>query len=131
MKVNIILNKKNEIVGYRTYPMDLAEPLLEAEEFPKDLQIGNYRFENCMPVKQTAEANSAGRTASSGRFSKDKLLKAFAEYRSNVNYGLILEDKATHQRMVDWYTAVNEGDAESISNPPQVIIRYLEGDSWI
>lgn len=132
MKINVILNKKNEIVGYRTYPLDLAEPSMEAEEFPKDLKVGNYRYENHAIVKPSVKSIMEGKTIiPNPKFSKDKLLKAFAEYRNNVNYGLVAEDENTHQKMINWYKAVNSNDIDSMNHPPQVIIEYLEADSWI
>ena len=129
MKANVILNKKNEVIGYRTYPLDLTQPLIEVEDFPKDLTTDNYIFFNNKIVKKT---NANLETKSSiFKYSKDKLLKAFTEYRNNVNYGLITEDDVTHQEMISWYKAINNNDINSINNPPKIILKYLEDNSWI
>lgn len=129
MKANVILNKKNEVIGYRTYPLDLTQPLIEVEDFPKDLSTDNYIFFNNKIVKKT---NVNLETKSSIiKYSKDKLLKAFTEYRNNVNYGLITEDDVTHQEMISWYKAINNNDINSINNPPKIILKYLEDNSWI
>lgn len=130
MKANILLNKNNEVIGYRTYPLDLAQPTIELEEFPKNLVVGEYKFENNKIVKkQVVKANTTNSTIS--KYNKEKLIKAFTEYRNNVNYGLITEDEITHQEMIRWYKAINNNDINSINNPPKVILKYLEDNSWI
>ncbi len=130
MKANILLNKNNEVIGYRKYPLDLTQPTIELEEFPKNLVVGEYKFENNKIVRKTV-VNPTQVNRSISKYSKEKLLKAFIEYRNNVNYGLITEDEITHQKMVKWYKAVTDNDVSSINNPPKIILKYLEDNSWI
>lgn len=125
MKVNVILNKNNEVVGYRKNPLDLTQPTIELEEFPEDLIVGEYKFENNKIVKKSNVNNV------SSKYNKEKLIKAFTEYRNNVNYGLITEDEITHQEMISWYNSITNNDINSINNPPQTILKYLEDNSWI
>lgn len=129
MKVNLILNKKREVMGYRTYPLDLSEPVIELADFPKDLVLGNYKYENHTLVKQTKLSESPEDLGLSGR--RERLLKAFQEYRNNVNYGILTESEKTHEEMLEWLKRVNQKDASSITNPPAVILAYLEDKSWI
>lgn len=129
MKVNLILNKKREVMGYRTYPLDLSEPVIELEDFPKDLALGNYRYENHTLVKQTKLSESPEDLGLSSR--RERVLKAFQEYRNNVNYGILTESEKTHEEMLEWLKRVNQKDASSITNPPAVILAYLEDKSWI
>ena len=130
MKANILLNKNNEVIGYRTYPLDLTKPTIELEEFPKNLVVGEYKFENNKIVRKPL-VNPAKVNKTSSKYSKEKLIKAFIEYRNNVNYGLITEDDVTHQEMIRWYKAINNDDTNSINNPPKIILKYLEDNSWI
>lgn len=125
MKVNVILNKNNEVVGYRKNPLDLTQPTIELEEFPEDLIVGEYKFENNKIVKKSNVNNV------SSKYNKEKLIKAFTEYRNNVNYGLITEDEITHQEMISWYNSITNNDINSINNPPKTILKYLEDNSWI
>lgn len=129
MKVNLILNKKREVMGYRTYPLDLSEPVIELADFPKDLALGNYKYENHTLVKQTKLSESPEDLGLSSR--RERLLKAFQEYRNNVNYGILTESEKTHEEMLEWLKRVNQKDASSITNPPTVILAYLEDKSWI
>lgn len=116
MKVNILLNKNNEVRGYRKYPLDLSLPTIELEDFPNDLVGGDYIFENNRIVrKQITQANNVSDTIS--KYNKEMILKAFIEYRNNVNYGLVTEDEFTHQEMIKWVKAVNDNDINSINNP--------------
>lgn len=130
MKVNILLNKNNEVRGYRKYPLDLSLPTIELEDFPNDLVGGDYIFENNRIVrKQITQANNVSDTIS--KYNKEMILKAFIEYRNNVNYGLVTEDEFTHQEMIKWVKAVNDNDINSINNPPKIILKYVEDNSWI
>lgn len=129
MKVNLILNKKREVMGYRTYPLDLSEPVIELADFPKDLVLGNYKYENHTLVKQTKLSESPEDSNLSSR--RERLLKAFQEYRNNVNYGILTESEKTHEEILEWLKKVNQKDASSITNPPAVILAYLEDKSWI
>ena len=54
MKANLYFDENNEIVGYRTYPLNLEELTIELDEAPKDLVIGHYRYENNTYVKTTS-----------------------------------------------------------------------------
>lgn len=105
MKVNLILNKKREVMGYRTYPLDLSEPVIELADFPKDLALGNYKCENHTLVKQTKLSESPEDLGLSSR--RERLLKAFQEYRNNVNYGILTESEKTHEEMLEWLKKVN------------------------
>ena len=40
MKVNVLVNKNNDVIGYQKYPLNLAQPVIELEEFPSDLVVG-------------------------------------------------------------------------------------------
>lgn len=130
MKINIIVNKNNEVIGYRTYPLDLTQPTIELEEFPSDLVVGKYKYENNKIVKK-AVLNTNTAISTILEYSKEKLIRAFTEYRNNVNYGLITEDDVTHQEMIRWYKAINNNDIDSINNPPKCILKFLEDNSWI
>lgn len=129
MKVNVLVNKNNDVIGYQKYPLNLAQPVIELEEFPSDLVVGKYKYENNKIVKKT-EYHTNTINSPTLNYSKEKLIKAFTEYRNNVNYGLIIEEAVTHQEMIRWYKAINNDDVDSINNPPKNILKYLENDSW-
>lgn len=129
MKANLIFNKNNEIVGYRTYPLNEAEPMVELDEAPENFISGGYKYDNNKIVKKTISIKT--QTTVNNKYSKDNLIKAFNEYRNNVNYGVIKEDEATHQLVLKWYSLLINNDINSINNPPVVIRKYMEDNSWI
>lgn len=129
MKANLIVNKNNEIVGYRTYPLNEAEPMVELDEAPENFICGGYKYENHKIVKKELSTNT--QTIVKNKYSKESLIKAFNEYRNNVNYGVIKEDESTHQLVLNWYSSLINNDINSINNPPQVITKYMEDNSWI
>lgn len=129
MKANLIVNKNNEIVGYRTYPLDEAQPTVELDGTPENFICGGYKYENNKIVKKELSINT--QTIVKNKYSKESLIKAFNEYRNNVNYGVIKEDEATHQLVLNWYKSLINNDINSINNPPQVITKYMEDNSWI
>ncbi|MGM9969437.1 MAG: hypothetical protein ACI35S_03470 [Anaeroplasma sp.] len=130
MKVNLLLNRENEIIGYRTYPLDLTKPTIDFEDFPKDLIVGEYKYQNNRIVRKQEIKNDISKS-SALKYSKEKLLKAFIEYRNNVSYGIITENETVHQEMIQWYKSINNNEINSINNPPKIILKYLEANSWI
>ena len=59
------------------------------------------------------------------RKQRAKLFNAFDIYKSNVEYGLIIETVETHQRIASWYLLALELDYEAITNYPSELDRYL------
>ena len=129
MKVNLIVNAKNEVCGYRKYPLDPSKPMIELEDFPENFDVGEYIFVNNQIVKKGVLNNVASNN--NVKYSKEQLIRAFYEYRNNVNYGIIMEDESNHQETVSWYNAINCDDINAINNPPKIILKYMEGTSWI
>ena len=55
------------------------------------------------------------------------LLAAFDIYKSNVLYGLIEEDAATHEAVLTWYRALLDRDPDALTNVPAGVLPYVKG----
>ncbi len=138
MKVNLVLNRKNEIIGYIEKPLDYSMPIVDKEEIPQDLNQNRYKYDNNAIVKITRENSTAVKVVCESNLSKNNqsynkqtLLDIFNEYKNKVYLGLVKEDEFTHKEMVSWYNAINNDDINAINNPPKIILKYMEGTSWI
>ncbi|MGM9972312.1 MAG: hypothetical protein ACI35W_07875 [Anaeroplasmataceae bacterium] len=123
MKVNIRLNNNNEVIGYSLYPIDLNKVVIDIPKIPIDFLGGNYIYKDNKIVKKDDSILL--------KYNKEKLKKAFTEYRNDVNYGVIKEDEITHNQLLNWYKNINNNDVNSINNPPKIILKYLEDNKWI
>ncbi len=58
---------------------------------------------------------------------REPLLEAFDVYKSNVNYGVIIETEAEHNAVLEWYHKLCDLIPEAFENIPSQIERYLKG----
>lgn len=61
------------------------------------------------------------------RAKRSEILNAWDIYKSNVAYGVVIEDEATHNRIVEWYQSILALDYDAIDNVPQEVDRYRGG----
>ena len=59
------------------------------------------------------------------RKQRERLLKAFDIYKTNVKYGIEQESEEQHTEIVVWYQKCLDLDYEAINNPPVEVVRYL------
>ena len=57
---------------------------------------------------------------------REPLLKAFDVYKSNVNYGVIIETEAEHNAVLEWYQKLCDLIPEAFENIPSQIERFLK-----
>lgn len=53
------------------------------------------------------------------------IFKAFDIYKSNVEYGVVLESEETHSEILSWYLKCLDLDYDAINNVPSEVSRYL------
>lgn len=58
------------------------------------------------------------------RSERAKAFKAFDIYKTNVQYGIVSETEEAHARIVMWYDACLDLEAEAIRNMPKEIARF-------
>ena len=54
--------------------------------------------------KQYLDPSEEEKKISNLRLTRKKLLEAFDKYKSNVNYGIVVEDEYTRAKIVAWYS---------------------------
>lgn len=65
----------------------------------RDVEISKEEYDNFFKVEETEEQK-----LNKLRNKRRKLLEAFDKYKSNVNYGIVVEDVKTRTRIVSWYS---------------------------
>lgn len=60
------------------------------------------------------------------RAKREPLLKAFDIYKSNLLVGAISLSEDEKQEVITWYNLILDLDADAISNPPEVISKYIQ-----
>ena len=60
------------------------------------------------------------------RAKRKVLLEAFDKYKSNVNYGIVLENEITRSIIVAWYNDLLDLKETSFTNVPSEIKYYLQ-----
>ena len=63
------------------------------------------------------------------RKKREKLLKAFDIYKSNIMYGIDFETELEHLNVVSWYSLLLDLEEDAFINIPAKIARYLYGFS--
>lgn len=66
-------------------------------------------------------------TEKEAREIRDKLLKAFDVYKSNVEYGIETETENEHKAIIEWYNTMLKLplDEDTYKKSPEKIKRYL------
>jgi hypothetical protein len=130
MKVNLIINKRNEVLGYRIKPLDLNQPTVDLEEFPKNFKMGEFLYQDSKLIRKT-DVKCIEASVIVSKYSKQQLINAFIEYRNGVNCGIIVEDESTRNEVSKWYKEISDNNLDSMNNPPKCILKFLEVSSWI
>lgn len=65
----------------------------------RDVEISKEEYDTFFKTEETEEIK-----LNKLRAKRTKLLLAFDKYKSNVNYGIVLEDEETRSRIVSWYS---------------------------
>ena len=65
----------------------------------QDVEISKEEYDNFFKVEETEEQKH-----NKLRTERTKLLIAFDKYKTNVNYGIVVEDDETRARIVSWYS---------------------------
>lgn len=60
------------------------------------------------------------------RAKREPLLKAFDIYKSNLLVGAISLPEDEKQEVITWYNLILDLDADAISNPPEIISKYIQ-----
>ena len=60
------------------------------------------------------------------RAKREPLLRAFDIYKSNLLVGAISLPEDEKQEVITWYNLILDLDADAISNPPEVISKYIQ-----
>ncbi len=72
------------------------------------------------------DLSALGNAKEAQRQVREPLLKAFDVYKSNVNYGVIIETDAEHFAVLEWYRKLCDLRPEAFENIPSQIERYLK-----
>lgn len=60
------------------------------------------------------------------RAKREPLLKAFDIYKSNLLIGAISLPESEKQEVITWYNSILDLDSDAISNPPEIISKYIQ-----
>ena len=66
----------------------------------RDVEITKEEYDNFFKRYRTTEECKLNKL----RSKRKKLLLAFDKYKTNVNYGIVLEDEETRAKIVAWYS---------------------------
>lgn len=132
-KINFILDDENRICGIQQYPVDVEKPIFNKEDLTisiDDLINGEYSLDinnNIIKLGFTEKRTQFFKSIKLNelRAKREPLLKAFDIYKSNVEYGIIVENDTTHIQMIEWYNNLLNLEDIAFENIPEGIMKYL------
>jgi hypothetical protein len=124
---------KNEILisitgkfSYQTFPL-LEQTIIINEEDLKavDNKTKCFDLENNCVIDYDNTEDLKRQKLEELRAKREPLLIAFDKYKSNVNYGIEIEDDTQRKEIVNWYNAIKDLNENALENVPERVKYYL------
>lgn len=125
MKINYRLDNENYIIGYTVVPFNANKPFIVISNL-KDITLHKTRI-----INNKLDNNGVGnktyflRQKNKLRAKRKVLLEAFDKYKTNVMYGIKLEDTSTKLNITNWYNDLLDLKEAAFTNVPNEIKYYL------